>query len=112
MGPAGAAAGVCARAGSRANASRPSQSEILRFMFFSLGAARMTPLAGSIKIVIVLFADRRSESSDAFYARSHPRVGSQTFVATVVQSSFTDSRITERQAGLSLARPKLNPMHA
>ena len=39
--PVGAAAlrRCCASAGKRANASRPSQSEMLRFMFFSLGAA-------------------------------------------------------------------------
>jgi hypothetical protein len=44
---------VCASAGKRANASKaaaagkPSQSEMVRFMFFSLGAAGAKLLAGS-----------------------------------------------------------------
>jgi hypothetical protein len=41
------AAGVCANAGKKANANRPSQSEIVRFIFVSLEAARTRLPAGS-----------------------------------------------------------------
>jgi hypothetical protein len=41
------AAGVCESAGKRENASKPSQSVKVRFMFFSLGAAGTKLPAGS-----------------------------------------------------------------
>jgi hypothetical protein len=47
----------------RANASKPSQSEIVRFICFSLGAARTRNLASSKKSYYCQFIHRRSSKA-------------------------------------------------
>ena len=109
-------AGCCASAGKRANASTPSQSEMLRFMFFSLGAAANEAARGlNQKVVFANYTSERQQRH-SLIATAPLAVDSNSHYDTTLpqppvayfQANSRSARKPARTAALSRTQVKSN----